>query len=187
MNDAPLRVETRDGIQTITINRPEARNALTLAMRRELRDLFAAVAVDNDVAVVVLTGADPDFCAGVDVKELRAGTAAGTEGEVTDPASALRAVPKPVIGTRRAVELSLTGAFIDADTAMRYGLVNHVVPHEDLLARSNELATEMRDLDPDARRTVLGLYRRAAGLPVNDALTLEREAFEAWRATRSLG
>ncbi len=203
-------------------------------MRQELKVLFGEAARDDEVAVVVLTGTDPAFCGGVDIKEVRAGD--GREGEITDPAAALRAVPKPVIGaingvcvtgglelalgcdilmasdrarfadthvrigfvpawgmsvflaqtvgTRKAVELSLTGAFVDADEALRIGLVNHVVPHDELLSRTYELAAVIRDGDPDASRTVLDIYRRAGGLPVDDALSIEREAFDAWRARR---
>lgn len=232
-----LLVSTDDGIRTITLNRPEARNALTLAMRRRLKELFAEASADEAVAVLVLTGTDPAFSGGVDVKELRAGAAAGREGVVTDPASALRAVAKPVIGaingvcvtgalelalgcdvllaseharfadthaklglvpawgmtvflaqavgTRRAVELSLTGQFIDAQEALRCRLVNQVVPHDALMARAYEIAATVRDLDPDARSTILDLYRRASGLPVSDALTLEHALFEQWRARRS--
>jgi enoyl-CoA hydratase len=89
------------------------------------------------------------------------------------------------VGTRRAVELSLTGEFIDAADALRYGLVNHVVPHETLMARTLELASTMRDRDPDARATILDLYRRGNGLPASDALALEQRAFAEWRARRS--
>jgi enoyl-CoA hydratase/carnithine racemase len=232
-----LLVSTHEGIRTITLNRPDARNALTLAMRRTLKALFAQAGADDDVAVLVLTGTDPAFSGGVDVKELRTGSAAGREGEVTDPASALRAVPKPVIGaingvcvtgglelalgcdvllaseharfadthaklglvpawgmsaflaqavgTRRAVEMSLTGAFVDATEALRDGLVNQVVPHAELMVRTYEMAAAMRDLEPTARATILELYRRGRGVPAEEALVLEHEMFEQWRARRS--
>jgi enoyl-CoA hydratase len=235
--DEHLRVATEDRICTITIDRPEARNALSLAMRRRLKELFTDAGADDDVAVIVLTGADPAFCAGVDVKELRDGSAREGGGGITDPAAALRAVPKPVvgavngvcvtgglelalacdvlvaseharfadthvrlglvpawgmtaflaqaIGTRKAVELSLTGAFVTADDALQWRLVNQVVPHHELLAVTHEIATAMRDAEPVAARVVLELYRRATGVPVADALALEREAFTAWRTLRS--
>jgi enoyl-CoA hydratase len=236
MAEQHLRVATNDGICTITIDRPDARNALSLGMRRGLKELFAQASADDDVAVIVLTGVDPAFSAGVDVKELRSGSGREGGGEITDPAAALRAVPKPVlgaingvcvtggleialacdvlvasaharfadthvrlglvpawgmsaylaraVGTRKAVELSLTGAFITADEALQWRLVNHVVPHGELLPRTYELAAAMRDAEPVATKTVLDLYRRANGLPVDAALALEREAFVAWRARR---
>lgn len=98
MTDDDVLIRTHDGIRTITLNRPAARNALSLALRRRLIDLFAETTADDDVAVVVLTGTDPAFCGGVDIKELRAGSAREGRGGVTDPASALRSIPKPVIG-----------------------------------------------------------------------------------------
>ena len=236
MSDDELLVETRERIRTVTLNRPHARNALSLALRRRLNELFAQTAVDDDVAVVVLTGSDPAFCGGVDIKELRSGTAREGSGVVTDPASALRAIPKPVIGaingacitgglelalgcdvliaseharfadtharigfvpawgmtaflaraigTRKAIELSLTGELMDAREALRCGLVNQVVPHDDLMLRAHAIAASMRDCTPDSVRILLDLYRRANGVSVDDALSLEREAFMAWRADR---
>jgi 2-(1,2-epoxy-1,2-dihydrophenyl)acetyl-CoA isomerase len=71
-----LIVEQSEGIATITLNRPQARNALDLAMRREL--LLALDEIDADPAarVVILTGAGGHFCAGGDVKSMQAGSAA---------------------------------------------------------------------------------------------------------------
>src|SRR5262249_9847268 len=69
MSDQTVRLETKGGVGTITLNRPDAYNALNLALAREL---FAAVlAVDEDPAVraVVITGAGKAFCGGGDVKD----------------------------------------------------------------------------------------------------------------------
>ena len=65
----------------ITLNRPEARNAVTAAMLAELSSALADAAVDPDVRVVVVDGAGPDFCAGADLGELEA--AAGAAGGTT--------------------------------------------------------------------------------------------------------
>jgi enoyl-CoA hydratase/carnithine racemase len=56
-------------VGTITLNRPQARNALNRALLAELHDALDALGGDQDVGVVVLTGADPAFCAGADLKE----------------------------------------------------------------------------------------------------------------------
>ena len=70
MSDEVL-YEVRDGAAWITINRPEARNALNEAVRTSLKECFERAEVDDDVAVVVLTGAgDRAFCAGGDLKEM---------------------------------------------------------------------------------------------------------------------
>ncbi len=236
----PLCAETADGIRTITIDRPEARNALTAAMREDLRGLFADADADDSVGVVILTGVDPAFSAGVDLKELRARPANpdpdAPRPPVTDPAAVIRDSTTPVIaavngvcvtgaleialschiilaseratfadthakvglvpawgmsallpeavGRRKALELSVTGAFVDATEALRIGLVNHVVPHDELLSAARVTAGAIRAADPVSVRTLLELSRRGAGLPRDEALRLERDTMEAWRADR---
>lgn len=65
-----VQVDVDDGIATVTLNRPEVRNALSLGLRAAIRDTMAAVDGRDDVDVIVLTGAGPSFCAGLDLKEL---------------------------------------------------------------------------------------------------------------------
>ena len=61
-----------DGVVTLTLNRPQARNALSLPMLQALDRELAAAAADGDCRVVVIAGAGPAFCAGHDLKEMRA-------------------------------------------------------------------------------------------------------------------
>ncbi len=58
-----------DGVATVTLNRPEKKNALSIALRDEVSDAFDALAVDESVRVVVLTGAGSAFSAGFDLSE----------------------------------------------------------------------------------------------------------------------
>ncbi len=91
------------GVARITMNRPEAMNAITPVMLKELKAAVQAAAQAKEVSVVVLTGAGRAFCAGVDLKAL--GEVILTGGKVGDildiPAreliDAIRAIPKPVI------------------------------------------------------------------------------------------
>ena len=53
-----------DGVATVTINRPERKNAITMAMRSEFQAVFQVLADDDDVRVIILTGAGGDFAAG---------------------------------------------------------------------------------------------------------------------------
>src|SRR5882672_3232926 len=62
--------ELRDGIATITLNRPERLNALTFEVYRELTDTFAALRDEKDVRAVVITGAGRAFCSGGDVHDI---------------------------------------------------------------------------------------------------------------------
>jgi enoyl-CoA hydratase len=92
---AGLREIRSEGVLTVVFDRPAARNALTVAMRQRLEELCAAVDEDDDIAVVVLTGTDPAFCAGADMKEI---AALGRALPPTDPGRAIRSVRKPVVG-----------------------------------------------------------------------------------------
>jgi enoyl-CoA hydratase/carnithine racemase len=62
----------RDGVATLTLNRPDARNALSIGLMSALQDALDAIAADKAARVVVIAGAGPTFCAGHDLKELRA-------------------------------------------------------------------------------------------------------------------
>ena len=66
-----LRRHDADGVATLTMNRPAARNALSIALMQALVDELAAIAADPTVKVVVIGGAGPAFCAGHDLRELR--------------------------------------------------------------------------------------------------------------------
>jgi enoyl-CoA hydratase len=70
MSEPVLLVETADRVATVTLNRPEARNALSAELIGALRAAMIELEADDGVDVVVLTGADPAFCAGLDLKQL---------------------------------------------------------------------------------------------------------------------
>ncbi len=62
-----IEYEVRDGIATVTLNRPQKMNAYTFTMRNEMLDVFDRIDADDDVRVVVVTGAGRAFCAGADL------------------------------------------------------------------------------------------------------------------------
>jgi enoyl-CoA hydratase len=96
----------------LTLNRPKAMNALSHALRRELVQAINALAADPDVRVLVLTGAGPAFCAGLDLKELGAGASGNVlelENLELNPVAALARFPGPVIGAINGV--AITGGF----------------------------------------------------------------------------
>lgn len=92
MSDDILLIETQDRVRTLTLNRPQARNALSTALRDAIFTALADADADDAVDVIILTGADPVFCAGVDLKELSDSTAP------LDFAPPFPELTKPVIG-----------------------------------------------------------------------------------------
>ena len=90
-----------DGIATLTMNRPEARNALSVGLMNAMQEAIDAVAQDRSVKVVVIAGAGPGFCAGHDLRELRAHPGRETYEAVFAQCSRLMVsiikLPKPVI------------------------------------------------------------------------------------------
>jgi enoyl-CoA hydratase/carnithine racemase len=75
MSYETLRFVVEDHVATVTLDRPERRNALNRAAYRELEAVFLEIQDTPEVRAVVLTGTDPAFCAGEDVKEMMTGTA----------------------------------------------------------------------------------------------------------------
>ncbi|MFI5719306.1 enoyl-CoA hydratase/isomerase family protein [Nocardia sp. NPDC051750] len=103
-----VRIDRADGVAVVTLDRPERRNAFTAAMGRALGRAYRDLDADDEIRVIVLTGAAPAFCAGADLSEGvttfdKPGSATFSAAPVDPPAFALR---KPVIaavnGTRSA-------------------------------------------------------------------------------------
>src|SRR3954465_3972505 len=78
--------EVADRVATVTLNRPEARNALNSEVLKALPAALSEVDADDEVDVLILTGADPAFCAGLDLKEL--GSGGGLADASQEPAAA---------------------------------------------------------------------------------------------------
>ena len=96
-----LRVETADGIATVTLDRPDALNALTIPLKQALIAVFTSLAGDASVRAVVLTGAGRAFCAGQDLRERLEPDAAPLDVELRERYNplvrAIRGAPQPVV------------------------------------------------------------------------------------------
>ena len=234
MQEGVLLVEKKNGVATLTLNRPDQMNALSLELRWELQAALEDIGADPEIGVVVLTGAGKAFCAGLDLKEM--GSSVKERGTVQpkDPPSLLRAVNKPIIGaingaaitggfeislscdlllitpeTRfadtharigliagwglgarlsravglaRAKELSLTGNFLSAQQAYEWGLVNRIVPREELMPTCHALAQDMLSCVPE----VMSEYKRqidhAYDLSLGDAMVYEADSCRRHRS-----
>jgi enoyl-CoA hydratase len=240
-------LEVADRVAVVTLNRPEARNALSSELLRVLTRLVTEADGRDDVDVLILTGADPAFCAGLDLKELgkdggplkalpgagdsplgAAAVEAGATGAPARGRLAILPTSKPMIGAingvavtgglelalncdflvaserarfadtharvgvhplwgltvllpqavglRRAREMSATGNQVDADTALRWGLVNHVVAHEELMPSARRLAADIVSNDQRATRAILATYEEASRVPGGEAWDVEARA-----------
>jgi enoyl-CoA hydratase len=235
-------VDVDDGIATITLNRPEARNAINGALGARLPEVIQELNGRDDVAVLVLTGADPAFCAGADLKELgdsemRASGAEGLTmydengrlpfrgpfpprekiliGAINGPAVTggfelalacdfliaserarfadtharvgilpgwgLTVMLCQSVGVRRARELSATGNYLTAELALAWGLVNHVVPHHDLLPFTREIARAIASNDQASVQAMMRLYDDVAATTVDEAWEIEATVNYEWQ------
>lgn len=228
---ADVVLTTIDGpVATVTLNRPDAMNALSRAMRRDLAAAMRTLEADDTVRVVILTGAgDRAFTAGLDLKELgQEGLGAANAKTAEDnPVKAIEQLSKPcigaingvaitggfevalacdvliaserarfadtharvgimpgwglsqklsrLIGPYRARELSLSGNFLDAATAERWGLVNRVVAPHELLPVAQRLAADMATIEPRFSAAYKRLIDDGYALAFGDAMALENE------------
>jgi len=233
MSEAVFQTVHRDGLALLTINRPEAMNALSSEVRNRLADAIAAANADPEVGAIVLTGAgDRAFSAGLDLKELAqsqgAVALAVSEDRRFNPAVAIESSRIPVIGAingmaitgglelalscdiliastnarfadthvkaqlmpgwglsqklsriigpSRAKEMSLGSGFIDAETALAWGLVNRIVPHENLLDTACALGKAIAANSKDMVCEYKALIDDGFLMPLADALAFERRA-----------
>ena len=225
-------------IALITLNRPDAMNALTHKTHAELGQAINEANEDNNVRVIVITGAGRGFCSGDDVKVIfRGGEASDAPKEeaerrykeeqlgylqdkrLTGGATALLHINKPTIaavngaavgygcdtalmcdmrvaserarfgelflrvglipdeaqillprlvGLAKAYELILTTDIIDAEEAYRIGLVNKVVPHEELMSATMELATKIASKPPISVQLAKEGIRKGLNMPIDE-------------------
>ena len=228
----PPVVVTHDGdVALLVLDRPQVRNAIDVEMAAAICD---AVTDCQDAAVIVITGTDPAFCAGLNLRSLgtdqltdlqpfnatvaasRVPVIAAVNGPAVtggfelalaadfivaseraafaDTHLRVGVYPGPVlvdlprrVGPAWAREMSLTGNFVDAATALRIGIANHVVPHEELLPFAMRLAAAIAESDRDMVAAMREDWDATSGTPVRDARRLHmdnaRLAGYAGRAT----
>jgi len=109
--------ETADRVCTVTLNRPDARNAMNSELQRALADALAATEAGTDADVVIVTGADPAFCAGLDLRELGSTGANLRGGEHPNPFTVLWTMSKPVLGAVNGA--AVTGSYSTGGTNTR--------------------------------------------------------------------
>ena len=135
-----IELSRQGAILTITMNRPEKRNAMSLAMLARLHEVFRELSHDEETRVVVIRGAGRSFCTGLDLAELAAARAKGGVAltEIEDVFHALERVPQPTIamlqgeaiagGCELALHCDLRVAAEDVKFAMPLARLGLVIP-----------------------------------------------------------
>lgn len=222
-------IKKEGAIDVVTLNRPEALNALSREMMLELQHYFGKLYTDYTVRVVVLTGAGRGFCSGLDLKEDRSDEPGGvvggmqTQRRVSEIMLRMRRAPQPIIslingpasggglglalasdiriatpsvrmnaafiriglsacdvgvsyflprlvGSSLASELLLTGNFIEADRALRSGLVSSVVEADQLMDKGLQMAKDILRNSPIGVRLTKDCLNMSIDAPSLDAV-----------------
>jgi len=230
-DDQHCLVEKRGHVLIVTMNRPEARNALSASMLAGMTAAWNQVDSDPEVRVCILTGAGGFFCAGADLKAMTTAhpsdTTRGRDLSVIESLLKGRRLTKPLIaavegpaiagGTEIlqatdirvagesarfgvseprwglfplggsavrlvrqvpytvAADLLLTGRHIRAAEALSIGLIGHVVPDGQSLAKALELAELIAANGPLAVQAILRTIRETEAMPENDAFKIDAE------------
>jgi enoyl-CoA hydratase len=233
-------VEVEDRVATLTLNRPEARNALSGALLGQLHDTIRELDARDDVGCMVLTGADPAFCAGMDMKALASEDRAAQQARQREPGGGFTGMMPPhqtpvigavngpavtgglelamccdfliaserarfadthvrvgvmpgggmtirlpqLVGIDRARRMSLTGDYIDAETARDWGLVVEVVPHESLVSRARQLAATISAIPSENIEELRRGYDEMNSLLGDEALAAENRWSRKWMEER---
>ena len=251
--DPVLLRNDEDRVAVLTLNRPRQYNALSASLLEALHRELDAIAANESIRVVMITGAGAAFCSGHDLKEMRALEAPAEVENLFVSCSAMMlklvALPQPVIAVvnglataagcqlvaqcdlavasvnarfaasginlglfcstpavslsrnisrKRAAEMLFTGEFIDAASALDWGLVNRVAPPERLMESARELANNLKAKPYEALALGKALFYRQleAGLAVayddasrtiagNMDADIAREGVDAFFAKRS--
>ena len=221
-------VEKEEDIAVITFNRPDAMNALNNQTRAEFREAVAAVAADDEIKVLILTGSGKAFVAGSDIKEFNQttpyvahninrlgemveklekpviaavnGFCLGGGNEIAMGCDIIIASDKAkfgqtevnigiipggggtqrlprLIGACRAKELIFTGDIIGAEEAYRLGLVNRVVPADQLMPAARELAKKIATKSAAALKLAKTAINRGMQTNLESGLKYEYELY----------
>ena len=227
MSEANVLVSIDEGVATITLNRPRARNALSAEMVRALQEELEGLRAPGDIRCCVLTGAGTAFCAGADLRQRMTMTPEEVEthtGSIRHCADMLEELPFPVVAavngpafaggmelaiacdiriasSRASFSLSevklgifpgaggpirlskligpgwarlmvFEGEAIQAEEALRIGLVQRLAAEGDLMGEALRIARNIAAHDPAGVRAAKDLMNRSDALSYEEAVRL---------------
>ncbi len=227
-----IKLEKRDAVAILTINRPDKLNALSSAVHKEGVEALNELKYDDSIRVAVITGAgEKSFIAGADISEFEGKTPITQRSTFFETTlfNSIDAFPKPVIamingfclgggnelalacdlricsenarfsqpeinlgimpggggtqrltrliGEGRSMEIMLTGDMIDAETAHRFGLVNHVYPADQLEIETMKLASKIAEKAPIALQLCKEAVKFASRSNLDEGLRREVDLF----------
>ena len=230
-------VDVQDHISVITLNRPDALNALNDQLLEELGDALLDAQRNDKVRCIVLTGSEKAFAAGADIKMMSSKSFVDAFGEdlFTEATDKITSIRKPIIaavsgyalgggcelammcdfiicsdtakfgqpeinlgvspglgGTQRltrfigkskAMDMNLTGRFMEADEAERCGLVSRVVPAKNLMNEALGAATKIAEKSMITVMAVKEMVNRSYETTLREGLLFERRVFHSLFAT----
>jgi enoyl-CoA hydratase len=160
-----ILVEQRGAVTLVTLNRPQALNALNSGVLRDLIAAFAAYDADESKRCLILTGSEKAFAAGADIK---LGVTPGMGGSQRLTLA---------IGKAKAMEMCLTGRMMGAEEAERAGLVAKVVPAAELLDEAMKTAEAIAAMAPLAAIATKEMVNATFELSLAQGIAFERRLF----------
>ncbi|MDY6934369.1 MAG: enoyl-CoA hydratase [Spirochaetota bacterium] len=221
--------EVNSRIATITLNRPERRNAINQELLKNLYNYIDEVSSNKDIGVAIITGRGKSFCSGIDLDCIETDNLFNPRNDGIELPMVFGSCHKPIIGAinghaitggleialncdfliasedayfadthsrvgiqpgwgmsqllqravgiRMAKQMSLSCNFINADEALRCGLVNEIVPQERLMQRVQEIAADIISANQDMIVIMKDLIDRGNRVTLAEGLALERNSF----------
>lgn len=178
-DEQPLLVENVDGVATLTLNRPQQKNALNMPMRDALREAVQQIRADRTVRAVVLRGAGTDFCSGGDIRAMNVTEAEAGRNRMDDLhgwLSMLVDLDRPVVAAIDGVaygagfSLALLADFVVASPRARFcmpfmkvGLVPdcgalYTLPRVVGMARARDLVFSAREIGAEEARQIGAVF-----------------------------
>ena len=181
MSESPVLLRREGAVAVLTLNRPDALNALNAGLIAALAGHLDELEADDNIGAIVVTGSEKAFAAGADIKEMQplsymdvyVGNLLSDEYERLARA----------IGKAKAMELCMTGRMMDAEEAERAGLVSRIVPAASLMDEAMKTASTIAGLSRPSVLMAKESVNRAFETTLAEGVRFERRLFHSTFST----